>query len=288
MKICAMTMVYRDYWALSQWYAHFGRHLGHENLFIVAHGPDPEIQRRCPLASIITIPREKFDNFDNSRSKMLNAFQNGLDEIYDWVIRTDADELICLDHSLYESFEDFFAQQEGKSAFSLGINLAEIEGDAPLPHDTPVLKLRRHALFSSHYSKAWAVRGRIGLHRHGVQVRPRFCEDYPFHIPRGVYLIHLKFANGLALALANKHRHAVANSEGKGLPGQSWRDPDVSIQRISKQLDNSKLLPWARAEDRAYEIISQEPIRDLKKGIVRVCDRPIRIQTTLPEWFQSA
>ena len=41
MKICALTMVYRDYWALRQWYRHYGDLVGAQNLYIVAHGPDP-------------------------------------------------------------------------------------------------------------------------------------------------------------------------------------------------------------------------------------------------------
>ena len=39
MKICALTMVYRDYWALSRWYAHHGHELGSENLIVVRMGP---------------------------------------------------------------------------------------------------------------------------------------------------------------------------------------------------------------------------------------------------------
>ena len=75
MKICAITMVYRDYWALSQWYAHYGKHLGPQNLFVIAHGPDPEIARLCPQASVIAIPRDGFAHFDKSRSRMLNGIQ---------------------------------------------------------------------------------------------------------------------------------------------------------------------------------------------------------------------
>ena len=58
MNICAITMVYKDYWALSQWYLHYGRLVGFDNLYVVAHGADPEIARLCPRATVITVPRE--------------------------------------------------------------------------------------------------------------------------------------------------------------------------------------------------------------------------------------
>ena len=63
MKICAITMVYRDYWALSQWYAHYGRLVGFDNLYVVAHGADPEIAQICPRASVITVPRDSLEGF---------------------------------------------------------------------------------------------------------------------------------------------------------------------------------------------------------------------------------
>ena len=52
MNICAITMVYKDYWALSQWYAHYGRMLGFDNLYIVAHGADAKIASLCPRATV--------------------------------------------------------------------------------------------------------------------------------------------------------------------------------------------------------------------------------------------
>ena len=69
MKICAVTMVYRDHWALSQWYRHHARLLGVENLYVVAHGADPEIARLCPGASVITIPRDDLSSFDRTRAR---------------------------------------------------------------------------------------------------------------------------------------------------------------------------------------------------------------------------
>ena len=78
MKICAITMVYRDYWALDQWYRHYAKYLGAENLYVISHGMDPEIAKICPQASIINIPREQLKNFDSVRLRVINGIQSGL------------------------------------------------------------------------------------------------------------------------------------------------------------------------------------------------------------------
>ena len=91
MRISAITMVYRDYWALSQWYAHYSRHLGSEHLYIVAHGHDPRVSELCPRANVVTVPRDDLSGFDRVRGHLLNGLQDGLGAIYDWVIRTDGE-----------------------------------------------------------------------------------------------------------------------------------------------------------------------------------------------------
>lgn len=280
-------MVYRDYWALSQWYAHFGRHLGHENLFVVAHGADPEIQRICPKANIFTVPRNSLEHFDLARSQMLNGFQIGLNAMYDWVIRTDADELICLDPKQYSSFSDFFGAQSGNSVFALGINLAKSAQDAPLQQGIPALGNRKNAIFSAHYSKAWAVRNRVGLLRHGVLIRPRLVNKFHFMMPPGVYLVHLKFANKEALIQSNKLRREIAHLPVQGLPGNAWKDPSTDARKFFDMLDTLPFAPWAEAEAQAFESISVDPVRDPQKGFVRAKNVRLRTRTLLPDWFSA-
>lgn len=288
MKICALTMVYRDYWALSQWYAHYGRHLGHENLFIVSHGPDPEIARLCPQASILTIPRDGFAHFDKTRNHMLNGFQRGLSEVFDWVIRTDADELICLSPNHYSGFPELLAAQEGNAVFALGLNIAEAPDDPALTDGQSALAHRRSAMFSGHYSKAWAVRKGVGLMRHGIEVRPRFTERTPFVMPRGVYLAHLKFANTRALLDANATRRAVANADGIGLPGSAWQDPSAENRKFFAMMEELPHQLWEDAEPAAYTLLSQQPKREPAKGLIRARSIKGKVKTTLPGWFSAA
>ena len=286
MKICAITMVYRDYWALSQWYAHYSRHLGGTNLFVVAHGADPMVQTICPEASVITIPRDTFRGFDRVRGRMLNSIQNGLGEVFDWVIRTDADELICLDPAEYASFQQLFEKQSASALFALGLNVAEA-GEDRLADGEMALASRSTAVFTGHYSKAWAVRDRIALVRHGVQIRPKFVQDFEFCMPSGVYLAHLKYASIAALTEANKHRTEVAGGSERGLPGTAWKDADKHASKFFERMADIPGVAWEQAKSHAIAELGNTPVRDIENGLVSTRSIHFLDRTTLPDWFKN-
>ena len=287
MKICALTMVYRDHWALSQWYMHYGRLLGFENLYVIAHGRDDEISEICPNANVVTIPRDNLDRFDGARSEILNEFQISLTQSYDWIIRTDADELVCLDPNHYSSFQALFSKRWGPAVFALGLEVAEQIGDTPVDMNIPVLSKRTAAMFSGHYSKAWAVNSITRLMRHGVEVGKRRAHRVNFAIPEGVYLVHLKYADIRALSRANEHRVAVASAKGTAMPGAAWRDPQKTDKKFFRKFETFPKLGWERARQQAYEKISRNPIREPDTGIVRARSHRFHNTTTLPDWFKT-
>ena len=288
MKICAITMVYRDYWALSQWYAHYSRHLGSEHLYIVAHGYDAKIAELCPWANVITVPRDDLSGFDRIRGHLLNGLQDGLGVLYDWVIRTDADELICIDPERFVDFEALFtAQLKADTLFALGLNLFEGIEDAELSENTNVFAHRRHAVFSGHYSKAWAVRRGAHLVRHGVEVASEHLADAAFTLPKGVYMVHLKYANTAALTEANQHRTEIASGTAKGLPGKIWAKATTDAERFYERMATLPDLEWKRARTKAYRTINRSPIRDAKLNVLRAKSVNFEYRTQLPGWFKD-
>lgn len=279
-------MVHQDHWALAQWFRHYSQQLGAENLFVVAHGADPRIHEICPGASVLTIPRDRLQGFDHWRARMLNGFQQGLLEIYDWVIRTDADELICLDPNRWPSFAALFAAQEAPAVFALGFNLFDLSQGESGPRDDTAFTHARDLVFTGHYSKAWAVRRPIGLRRHGVQLRAARLQSFPFALPRGVYLAHLKYADQTALARMSEIRRAVANSKGPGLPGKAWQQADKeAVEKIAKT-QALPLLDWLEAEEQAWSQL-QSPVRDEDTSVLRAKSLRFQFRTRLPDWFDG-
>jgi hypothetical protein len=287
MSTCAITMVYKDYWALSQWYAHYGQLLGHTNLYVVAHGHDPKIAEICREANIITIPREALEGFDRRRGQMLNSFADGLGLSYDWVIRTDADELVCFDPALYASFDSIFETATSNAMFALGLNVAETIDDQVLQDGEMALGHRSTAVFTGHYSKAWASKRGTALWRHGIWAGPRKLASAKFQLPPGIYLLHLKYANLKALEIANHHRIEVGNTKGKGLPGAAWKDADKDASRFYANLARYDDKDWNSARDEAYQSITSEPIRDEKESVLRSKSTVFKNRVTLPTWFKT-
>ncbi|MEP2029555.1 MAG: glycosyltransferase family 2 protein [Paracoccaceae bacterium] len=289
MKICALTMVYRDYWAISQWYTHYARHLGPENLFIIAHGQDDKFAELCPKANVIVAPRDDLTGFDQRRGQMLNAIQSELGEIYEWVIRTDADELICVDPARFGSLAEMFGSTTAPAVFGLGLNLVELECDTISESAEPVLRTHANAVFSGHYSKAFAVCDETPLVRHGVKVSPPDAPKFPFELPCGVYLVHLKFANQTALAEGNRHRMKMASGPGKGLPGHAWRHADKVAKKFLSETATKPIRDWDSAVNDAYGQIGREPSAAfLGGGLIKAHSLTFPFRTILPDWFKTA
>lgn len=276
-------MVHGDHWALSQWFAHYSRHLGARNLFIIAHGRDPFIKMICPKANIIPVPRDDLSHFDTTRAQLLNGFRSGLLATYDWVIQTDADELICLDPEQHASFEDLFSAQSAPALFAMGINIAERKDDPTVPDGDRALPLRPCGVFSGHYSKAWAASQAIGFRRHGLHLGPRRLGRTQMVLPKGVYLAHLKFASRDALTLANSTRKTIAAGDEPGLPGPAWQKPLLAAQKFWNAVEGLPLKPWTTAEPEAVAAVSQDPLRDTKTWVLRARNIRFDFKTELPE-----
>jgi hypothetical protein len=283
MKIAAITMVYRDHWALSEWYRHYADRIGAEHLFIFAHGKDDHIASICPQANIMTIPRDDLSGFDRIRGEVMNGLHQGLSNLYDWVIRTDADELICTDPSVYPNFLDLFREHDDQDAlFALGFDVVETETDAAI--QPGVFKTRRHAGFTGHYSKTFATKG-LPLALHGVRVPKRRLHSFEYCLPRGAYLAHLKYANAAALTEANIVRSQVANSGGKGLPGAAWSEADADAEKFLRDFASKAAVSWHDARDEAYHAITAEPVKLDGRRVIRSKSLRFQTRTILPDWF---
>lgn len=284
MQACALTMVYRNYWALGQWYRHYGEMLGPERLYIIAHGADPEIKEICPDAQIWTIPRETIHNFDRRREHMLNACLNALGETYDWVVRTDADELICLDPGIHPSLSSLLNKAQTPALFAVGLNLIEAAEDPELGPNAPVLRHRRHALFSGQYSKAWIGKKGTQLLAHGVRDKPGKPGTYKYDLPLGVFLIHLKYANLAVLEADNDVRQAVVRQAKGKLPGYAWQHADAHSRTYLEKFKARPERDWTEAVPQARAALIETHTRG-NRGLIQSSWYDPEYRVVLPNWF---
>lgn len=284
LKICALTMVYRDYWALSRWYAHHGAELGAQNLFVVNHGDDPKIAEICPGAHVIAVERDDLSHFDRVRGKVLDEMHAILARDYDWVIRTDADEIVLYDPDRHDSLASVFAAQTAPVVTALGFDIVEVARNRPMTRG-PVCGQRRNVIFSGHYSKAVASQEPQKFRLHGIEVAPEALEDFGFHMPRGLYLGHLKYANLDVLAQTNEVRQQVVEEAKAGKPGKAWAEPDEEAKEFLEGFAGLVVRPWEKAESKAYNRLSTEPARLERFSVVRARKFKPTHRTKLPDRF---
>ncbi len=287
MKICAITMVYQDYWALAQWIRYYSKHVGIENLYVVAHGPDAKVNDIARGANIWTIPRDTLELFDRRRNRMLNEFQAGLLQFYDWVIRTDADELICVDPETHGSLSGLLAKVTDDAVFSIGLNVYERPDEDVLPNDVSVFECRSSTFITGNYSKAWAVRADTPLMRHGVRLTNNGKKPFTYWFPEGVFLAHLKFANIPVLTDVNKTRKAIARAGVPGVPGWGWKRADAHAMGFYEKAETMPITPWDEAVRLAYDKIPTDMKYDEADGVIRAPGIPYLANTILPDWFRK-
>lgn len=272
---------------MAQWIRHYSKQLGIENLYVVVHGPDKKVDDIACGANIWTIPRDSLEGFDKRRNRMLNQFQSGLLQFYDWIIRTDADELVCVDPDRHGSIGDLLGNVSDDAVFSIGLNLFEEPDQKEIPADVSVFDRRSSAVITGNYSKAWAVRCDAPLMRHGVRLTNDGSEPYRYTFPEGVFLVHLKFANIQALADVNATRKEVARSGVPGVPGWGWKRADAHALKFFETAETLDSMDWSDALRLAYELIPTDMKYDDSDGVIRSPGIPFLAKTNLPKWFKT-
>lgn len=287
LRIAALTMVYRDYWALSQWHAHHARLLGAENLYIVSHGNDPRHRELCPGSSLIGIPRDfGSEDFDFSRHRMLNHLIASLNECHDWVLTLDSDELLFSETPIPELLSDV----SSNTVFALGLDLTEMPGD-PEPGEGSALRWRKTVVASGTMSKCVAFRNGYGHQWHGFTPprggligRLQLWRNQVV-LPEGLYLVHLKFAAPSLAQDSLARRKEMGEGHHGGLVVGSWIQPEQTQIRHVERVAGLEVLPWDVFVKAAHEKALGSVRRALRMKFVRIGPGPYPLRSELPQNF---
>ncbi len=195
-RMAAVTTVKGDHALLRRWVNYHGRLLGRENLYILRHGPDAEIDRIAAGANLIHLPdSEDQSGLDHRRWETLSQFTSGLTLYYNWVICTGVDEIVAPDPAtglaLPEYLDALFDQGTAPQVISpLGVEL--LCPSPPVAPDpaVPLLSVWRHFRLKPASSKPCITRKRIAF---SVGGQGSTVADVTLD-PR-LYLFHLRFAD---------------------------------------------------------------------------------------------
>jgi len=162
LRVAAVTHVRKDDFFLDIWVRYYGRLLGRENLYVMLDGDDWQTEVDLSGVNVSLMEgRSGHRIADNERFikahwDLLTALQGQ----YDFFVRGDCDELVCVDPQSGRSFHE--AIQDAADVgyrYTKGIEIVEVPGETPLDPSKPLMAQRSVGAISKLYVKPNIVSG---------------------------------------------------------------------------------------------------------------------------------
>lgn len=148
-RLAVFTHVYNEKPMLEVFLRHYTQLVAAADIYIISHGSDREqIDHLRGVVNVVDIPRGETDQ--HNISAFCSHFQRFLLSQYDWVIHTDADELLLYEGG-FDAFRDTLAAQPPNSivkvarAYEL---VHDIRSEGPIDQSAPI-SLQRSLLVES-------------------------------------------------------------------------------------------------------------------------------------------
>jgi hypothetical protein len=214
MRLAALTMVYNEpVWA-GVWADFYSRQVGAANCFLLDHGSDDGSTEGLEV-HVERLARSALD--ENARAATVSAVAAELLRSYDAVVHSDVDELVLADPSRYRDLPAFAEAVPDLVVTTAGLDVQH------LPGEEPPLDLRRPIGEQRHWVRFSAAMCKPSFVRRPVRWMPGFHRCEAEMVVRGLYLLHLRYADlGLGLQRLGRTR------------SQSFSSPETNLhQRVS-------------------------------------------------------
>ena len=225
-KVAAITMAYNESTLLPVWARHYARQVGADQCYVVDHGSTDPIALP-PGMNAIRIPRSAHD--DLRRAVFISELAASLLRYYDWVIYTDADELVLADPHFFRDLPSFCAASDSfDTVTAIGFDVQHVPAaEPPLEPGSSIGAQRGWIRFTSAMCKPL-------LTRQPISWSPGFhCSDRPLRFSQ-LYLFHLH-----------------------------WADQSLGLRR----LQTTRGMPWAGDEFGRHQRVTDGAWLDLFKGM---------------------
>lgn len=253
--VCALTHVRYEKFFLEKWIEHYSKVVGRENLFVVLDGDDwtPEVDLTgINVELMLDAPRERIRN-DRFVAKAMSRHAHLLRKRYHYVIRSDVDEMICIDPRTEpgqaNDWETALKEvDELGYIFALGVDVIQRGTDLPPLTDGSVLAQRNWGQVSPLYSKPFVIsrwnNWAGGAHR---------LINRPVVLSNHFYLFHLALADLTQAEI----RHAARGGERQHASHTSYQSERFA--KISEVVDLVEYpFEQACAEGRAEFVVDEE------------------------------
>ena len=238
--LAAVTMVRGDHVFLERWIDYYAPLAGRENLYVLRHGPDAQIDRIAFGANIINVPLcQDMSGFDRRRWSALSDFASGLTLYYNWVLCNDVDELVAPDPATGLNLTEYLS-----SLFDRGLAAPVISPFAveivhtpdtelePIVAGQPILAVRRNFRINSNYAKPCLIRRRVrfSVGGHGSNIKD-------VRLDPQLWLFHLRYmddkiSTDRLLARRQFVTEKAGDSSESSLSKSTWAQGTTSFERL--------------------------------------------------------
>jgi len=243
-SVAVVTMVRDDIFFLKKWVSYYGDQFGRENLYVINHAREAAVAAAAEGCNIIGIPEGDNKKFDIKRWRLLNGFVNGLLGYYAHVIVGDVDEYIVADPAHWTSLSDcLYRNRKPQVLTPFGLEVTHLPDREPEGIESRLLGPRRFAQIASSYAKPCVLTSFVKLSRGG-----HFAEHETLVMPKGLYLLHMRFVDRALYTDTMNRRNAVVAETGAAKP------QDVMIGR--------HWFAGQRDDDRVFSAFAGRPVKD--------------------------
>jgi hypothetical protein len=185
-KVAVLTDVVDPEFFFPLWHSYYGKQFGEENLFVVTYANSRPIRPHFRLGGLIHLPAIYNDVL---RAKFISNLNTTLLDLYDVVLRVDADELLVADPRKYQNLSDYVNSVKALHVTALGLDIIQGATEGPLNLALPVLGSQRRFAYPNASLNKTCLTSTPTTWLSGFH----FCNHYPNFDE--LFLLHLKRAD---------------------------------------------------------------------------------------------